>query len=414
MLQIKNTHPLLLKIDRQMTSGMRALSRKHPSNFTLGALVSVPTMAMTLIAPAVPAVRAEFSTSYNEAQLIITAYLGAMAAGLLFVGMLSDRYGRRPVFTSGLLLFFLASLLGYFAPDSLTLVIARSIQGLSGAALMTTGRVIANDIHDIKNAPRALATITAIQAIVPIISLAVGGLIVDLFGWRATMGVMTIVSGAVGVQSLIRISETNHNRLSHLSFQDFIKAFQTVLSSRKWQLYSICAGMQIGMFYSMNGYMSYHFTRLGSSLSEFGFYYATISFGYLIGNVVTRQFNTKVSLGQWVILGSWITLITIMIIWGFNEMSWLSPPVLSFLLCVVGFSHGLLIANALIGSLQGMGPHSGSAGGIGSVFHMVFGAIAGSLIIGLGGATDFWIGMVINAAMALCSIWAAKKAIIYA
>ena len=388
-----------------------AFAPKIPSNFSLGALVSVPTMAMTLIAPAVPAVRLEFNTSYNEAQLIITAYLAAMAAGLFFVGMLSDRFGRRPVFLIGLALFFSASLLGAFATNSVSLILSRIIQGASGAALMTTGRVIANDVHDVSHAPRALATITAFQAIVPVISLAIGGLIVDLYGWRATMGVMSLVSGAVGIQSLLRIPETNKNRLSHLRITEFMSAFKIVLSSRSWQLYSLCAGLQIGMFYSMNGYMSYHFARLGASLSEFGFFYATISFGYLLGNVFTRHFNDKLRLPQWVLAGSWLTFVMLVVITLCDQMSLLSPPLLSFLLSVIGFSHGLLIANALIGSLQDMGAHSGSAGGIGSVSHMVFGAVAGSLIIGLGGATEFWICMAVNGAMAIGSIWAARKAL---
>ena len=50
--------------------------------YLLGSLVSLPTMSMTLIAPAVPAIRQEFHSSYNEAQLVITAFLGAMAIGL--------------------------------------------------------------------------------------------------------------------------------------------------------------------------------------------------------------------------------------------------------------------------------------------------------------------------------------------
>lgn len=394
-----------------MTATKSAVTPKRPSNFSLGALVSIPTMAMTLIAPAVPAVRLEFAVSYNEAQLIITAYLAAMAIGLLFVGMLSDRFGRRPVFIIGLGLFFGASLLGALATNSWILILSRIIQGTSGAALMTTGRVIANDIHDVKDAPRALATITAFQAIVPVISLAIGGLIVDQFGWRATMAVMSGVSGLVAVHSILRIQETNHNRLSDLRIHEFLNAFRLVLSSRNWQLYSICAGLQIGMFYSMNGYMSYHFARLGASLTEFGFFYATISFGYLLGNICTRHFNHKLSLAQWVLAGSWLTFVILFIITLSDHLTLLSPALLSFLLSMIGFSHGLLVANALIGSMQGMGSHSGSAGGIGSVCHMIFGALAGSLIIGLGGATEFWICMTINGIMAIGSIWAARKAL---
>ena len=58
-----------------MASSSFVISSRRPSNLLLGAIVSLPTMAMTLIAPAVPALRQEFAISYNQAQLVITAFL---------------------------------------------------------------------------------------------------------------------------------------------------------------------------------------------------------------------------------------------------------------------------------------------------------------------------------------------------
>lgn len=388
-------------------TGLRQTIIKGPVTYLLGALVSLPIMSMTLIAPAIPMVRTEFEVSYNVAQLIVTAFLLAMAVGLLFVGLLSDRFGRRPLFLLGAWLFFIGALAGYFATDIVILVIARALQGLGAAALMTTGRIIANDIFDAKDASRALSSVTAVQSIVPVLALAVGGLIVEAFGWRATMAVMAIFSLIVIAQSALLLPETNHNKLKSLRFSALFEAYQTVLCSHMWHLYSIAAGMQIGMFYSMNGYMSYHFARLGASVTEFGFYYATISFGYLIGNLFNRRFGYRFSLGQWVYYGSYITLFALIAIWLIDSGDWLTPWLLSLLLSVVGFSHGLLVANAIISSIQNMGSHSGSASGIGSAAHMMIGALAGSLIISLGGATSFAICMIVNIIMALICLLAA-------
>ena len=106
-----------------------------------------------------------------------------------------------------------------------------------------------------------------------------------------------------------------------------------------------------------------------------------------------------------------MTLATLAVIWVSDAAGMLFPALLSGLLCVIGFSHGLLVANAIISSMQKMGSHSGSASGIGSATHMVFGAISGTLIISLGGATNFAICIIINITMALVSILAARAAL---
>ena len=395
-------------------SSLPQTPRHRGLTYLLGSLVSLPIMAMTLIAPAIPEVRAEFGASYNEAQLLVTLFLASMAVGLLFVGLISDRLGRRPVFLIGGTLFFASSLIGYFAPSIIVLILARMAQGLSAAALVTTGRIIANDIFAGKDASRALSSVTAVQSIVPVLSLALGGVIVEQFGWRTCFSIMAVFSAIILVQSYAFIPETNQNKLTQLRLTALAEAFSTVLGSRLWQLYAFCAGLHIGMFYSMNGYMSYHFARLGASVTEFGFYYSTISLGYLIGNLVNRKLVAVLSLGQCVLIGCWITLITIAIIWAGDEAGLLTPLFLAGLLTTIGFAHGLIVANAIISSLSDMGRHTGSANGIGAALHMVIGGIAGSLIISLGGATNFWICMVANAMMSVLSIIAIKRAMRYA
>lgn len=363
-------------------------------------------MSMTLIAPAIPALRTEFETSYNSAQLIITGFLAAMAIGLVFVGAFSDRFGRRPVLLWGALLFLTGSLLGYFASSISFVICARIIQGGGAAALMMAGRTIVNDLFSAKDASSALSAITAVQSIVPILSLAVGGLIVEYFGWRATFGIMGAASAIVFIQSYLLITETNHNQLSQLSITALIKALAMVLRTRSWQLYSLCAGLHVAVFYSMNGYMPYHFTRLGASLAEFGLYYSVVSLGYLFGNLANRRLSRTYDTDVIIRYGTYLSLLPLMAIWLADSIHILTPAMLSGLLVILGFSHGLVVANAIIGSLQNMGSNAGSANGLGAATHMVIGAIAGSIIISLGGANHFWVALFINLIMSLIALMA--------
>ena len=386
-----------------------AMIRK-PNAFMLALFVSCSVMGMTMITPAVPALRTDLGISYNSAQLTITIYLLAIGIGQLFFGGLSDRFGRRPIFSTGALLFCLSSIIGTIAPSIEILNIARAFQGLGAAALLTIGRVIVNDVYPPEKGRIILSTITAMQAVVPVIALATGGFVVDLLGWRGNMMILLIASILVLCQAFFLMGETNEHKLPRLKIRDFTKAVMIVARNPYWRYFTICAAVQIAIFQAMNGYMSYHFTRLGLSLSEFGIYYSVISLGYLIGNLVIRRIGHRYDGHFWVYWGSVLCAVLLLIMWGLDILNLLTPIRLSMLLCVIGFSHGLLIANAIIGSLKDTGVYAGTANGMGGASHVLLGGIAGSLIILIGGATSFAICMFITLIMALASIWAAVKA----
>ena len=387
----------------------KALNRK-PNVVMLALFVSCSVMGMTMITPAVPALRLDLGISYNSAQLTITIYLLAIGVGQLFFGSLSDRFGRRPIFLLGAILFCLSSIIGMLTSTIELLVMARAAQGLGAAALLTIGRVIVNDVFPAQKGRMVLSTITAMQAVIPVIALATGGFVVDLFGWRGNMAILMIASFLVLFQALFLMGETNNNKLPRLQLSDFTRAVMTVGTNPHWRYFTICAAVQVGIFQAMNGYMSYHFTRLGLSLSEFGLYYSVISFGYLIGNLVIRRAGHHYDGGFWVYWGSVLCVVLLMIMWALDALQLLTPLILSALLCLIGFSHGLLIANAIIASLTGTGAYAGTANGMGGASHVLLGGIAGSLIILAGGATSFAVCMTITILMALASLWAAGKA----
>ena len=155
---------------------------KKPNVVMLALFVSCSVMGMTMITPAVPALQLDLGISYNSAQLTITIYLLAIGVGQLFFGSLSDRFGRRPIFLLGAILFCLSSIIGMLTSTIELLVMARAAQGLGAAALLTIGRVIVNDVFPAQKGRMVLSTITAMQAVIPVIALATGGFVVDLDG----------------------------------------------------------------------------------------------------------------------------------------------------------------------------------------------------------------------------------------
>jgi MFS family permease len=98
-----------------------------------GALL--PSLNTFIVTIALPAIRAALDASDSETNLIVAGYSSAYAVFLVTGGRLGDLFGRRLVFLLGMAGFTLTSLLCGLAPDSLTLVIARIFQGVTGAMI---------------------------------------------------------------------------------------------------------------------------------------------------------------------------------------------------------------------------------------------------------------------------------------
>ena len=102
-------------------------------------------VGMGLITPSITIIKADFNLTSDMVQLILTIYIIAAGIGQLIFGILSDRFGRRPILLTGSLLFVLSSIVSVFSPNILFLLIMRTVQGLGAAACMSMARVIVND-----------------------------------------------------------------------------------------------------------------------------------------------------------------------------------------------------------------------------------------------------------------------------
>ena len=92
----------------------------------------------TVIGIALPTIGRNFSATIGTLQWVVTGYTLTLAALLLLGGSLGDRYGRRLVFSIGVIWFTVSSAACGLALNSTELIVARVVQGVGGA-LLTPG-----------------------------------------------------------------------------------------------------------------------------------------------------------------------------------------------------------------------------------------------------------------------------------
>src|SRR5207302_9161231 len=122
-------------------------------NVAKGSLL-LPTLAMasmlgmvasSIYVASIPEMALAFGTSVGAVQLSYVGYLAALAGGMLVLGPLSDRYGRRLTICLGLLIFVLTSLVCIVSPNVELLNAARVVQGCGACAGNVVGRAIGRD-----------------------------------------------------------------------------------------------------------------------------------------------------------------------------------------------------------------------------------------------------------------------------
>jgi EmrB/QacA subfamily drug resistance transporter len=145
----------------------------------------VVVLDFSIVNLALASIQRELGFSATALQWVVTAYAITFGGFLILGGGLADRYGRRRMFVVGLLVFTSASLVGGLATGPELLVAARAIQGV-GAAIVAPAALALITSGFREGAPRnrALGLYGATASVGFVGGLVLGGMLVQLLGWR--------------------------------------------------------------------------------------------------------------------------------------------------------------------------------------------------------------------------------------
>ena len=139
----------------------------------------------TIVNIAFPDVRASFTgATLAGLSWILSAYAIVFAALLVPGGRLADRVGGRRLFLAGLVAFTAGSVLCASAPSVPLLVGARVLQAAGGAMLVVSAQLLVMAAHPPEQRMRAIGLMAGVAALASALGPVLGGLMVDLGGWR--------------------------------------------------------------------------------------------------------------------------------------------------------------------------------------------------------------------------------------
>ncbi|HEV2217894.1 MAG TPA: MDR family MFS transporter [Candidatus Dormibacteraeota bacterium] len=147
----------------------------------LGSLIA--SLNMTLVAPALPTIVAELGGLADYTWIPISAMLASTVV-VPIAGKLSDVYGRKPLYMTGVIVFAVGSLLSGLAPNFWFLVFARFVQGAGMGFLMPLSQAIIGDIISPRERGKYQGMMGASFGLASIVGPAAGGFITQYYSWR--------------------------------------------------------------------------------------------------------------------------------------------------------------------------------------------------------------------------------------
>ena len=347
---------------------------------SLATITLIGPLAVHLFLPAIPVVKHELGVSDAMAQLTFSAALISMAFSTLIYGSLADNLGRRPALLSGLTLFLIGSVLSAAAGDIWMLVVGRVVQAAGAGCSLTLVRTIARDVYGQQHLIKAIAYLTMFYTMGPIFAPVVGGLLIDVYGWRLLF-VFAIVTGvAILVAVALIIPETRPVRANNAAVENWPAAYRNLFSRIRFNIFVLQTGFCSGAFMTTASAASFIMKdSLNRPATEFGLYFALIPIGFLLGSTISSRLSGRVAIEAMVLVGSLVLALAV-VTQAFLLLAGLVTPLT---LCLPGLfitmGNGLSMPSAQAGAMATVPRHAGTAAGIGVFMQMLLSGLAAQL-----------------------------------
>lgn len=358
---------------------MFAATSSHPRRLIalLAAATATGPLAMQIFLPALPAVQADFAISAGVVQLTLSLSLLSIALATLAYGPLSDRYGRRPMLLIGLGMFLLGTLVCALAQGIEVLIFGRIVQAAGGAAGMVLARAVVRDLWGHDEAAGVIARLTMVMVVAPMVAPAIGGLLTDLFAWRAVFWFSAFAGVLIAFWAALQLPESHAGRGRSEGIGSMLRGFGHLLGSGRFCGYVAHTAFSSMIFFAFISGAPYLMVNvLERPATEYGLWFMAASVGFMAGNFIAIRSSGRWTLQGLMLTGSILSVLGVGISAGLVLAGHLSPMGLFLPISLTMVGNGLAMPNAQAGALNVFPHRAGTASGFSGFAQMALSACA--------------------------------------
>ncbi len=348
--------------------------------YVLAGIVALGPLSVDLYLPAMPAMKLFFDTELSQVQLTLSSYLLGFALFHLLCGPLSDRFGRKPILLLGLSVYVLMSVFCALAQSIEELIVFRFFQAMGACCAPTLGRAIVRDVYPPEASVKALAYVSSLMAIAPVIAPTLGGVLVSVGDWRLTFWGLVVAGLMAIILTMVWVEESVPERQT-LQLSNIFRNFKTLLSSRAYMGNVLTAAcLYAGAFAFLSGASFILIDFMQVDALYFGCYFIVIVIGYIAGNLFTAKVAFAWAPKKVFRLGIAIALIPSACMVLFCLLEWYYPLLIVTPVLFVTMGIGLVLPQAMGQALKPFAHMAATASAMMGFLQMSVASLAGWLV----------------------------------
>ena len=175
------------------------MQQKYLKNAGLITLITVlsmiPPLSTDLYMPALPEMTSFFNTTSTLMSFTMTIFFIFMAIGILILGPMSDKYGRKPILIASISISMIFSAACAFTPNITLLIAARAASAFGAGGMVAISTALIKDSYEGKEMSKVLSVTQAFMLIAPMLAPVLGAIILKVADWKMTFIVLAILTG---------------------------------------------------------------------------------------------------------------------------------------------------------------------------------------------------------------------------
>jgi len=257
----------------------------------MAVMTAIPAMSIDMMLPALPDIGRDLNVSNpNDRQSVVLFFFLGLAAGSLFYGPLSDRYGRRAILIATLCCLLAMTIIAALAPSFPILIGVRLAAGFFAAACRVTVVSIVRDCFRGDAMARIISLIMMVFIIVPMLAPSLGYSILLFAPWRFIFWILAALILLILIWASVRLPETLaiENRTS-IGARDLAATFARIVSNRNSIGHMLASGLMMAGMVGFVVSVQQIFYDVFEAPDIFPLAFAVMAAGMVVGSMLNSR-----------------------------------------------------------------------------------------------------------------------------